>query len=100
MYSTDPMGAALDRYITGNWGEDSNMDGVNVPFSPAYEDCCEGCPSCHGICEGDGEVILASFECDDWKECDYYKDALEFARAEEETWNQMDEFVDRIAEGW
>jgi hypothetical protein len=21
-YSNDPMGAALDRYITGNWGED------------------------------------------------------------------------------
>lgn len=25
-YNTDPMGAALDRYITGNWGEDSVQD--------------------------------------------------------------------------
>ena len=38
-YWNDPMGAALDRYITGNWGEDSVGDEEeedDYPEEPAY----------------------------------------------------------------
>ena len=51
-YATDPMGAALDRHITGNWGEDQ------FKGEAQYEDLCDKvCSSCFmfvlGQCEGE-----------------------------------------------
>ncbi len=54
-YNNDPMGAALDRYITGNWGEDSvPQSGVDHYEGEDMNECsacgrngsaCSGCPN-------------------------------------------------------
>lgn len=38
-YWNDPMGAALDRHITGNWGEDSVQSDFDCEKCPYLERC-------------------------------------------------------------
>lgn len=59
-YGNDPMGAALDRYITGNYGEDQFIDQCDGVGCVRVEECseCKGsgtdeeqgcdCPTCGG----------------------------------------------------
>lgn len=55
-YESDPMGAALDRHITGNWGEDS------VSPEPCDDECERiPCPFDYdrAACREDHEIDLA-----------------------------------------
>jgi hypothetical protein len=51
-YETDPMGASLDRHITGNWGEDSvhtcpregDEECMERMGELGDDRCCDDCP--------------------------------------------------------
>ena len=79
-YSTDVMGAALDRYITGNYGEDQYRGEEEAERT--FDVTCGVCPL-YGGCSWDPDKSL-----DDWLSCPWVKyyierENIETAKADE-----------------